>query len=836
LTVAFNGGASGGGAPYTYTWDFGDGHTSNERNPTHTYQGEGSFTVRLIATDTNSKQATDSTLINVSAASTGPGFVADIVFREADGSEELTEINSGRWYDIYVYFENWDSISYSDVWISHSSSTEGSIVNRGGRFYSESNYVKSYSISTNQIWAVEVEGTSNGTNITGRLGLYVDDDNGEYEQNSSEQWAKARFRLLDNALPGTWVMQGYVKNKDGEKSSLFQKSISVVSNATGRIVGTVVDALTGQPLESVQVDFFDDAGSRVADAVTDGGGNYASGPLQEGDYFTATDSGQGYRDELFDDIPCTGCDPTTGTPITVTGGSDTVADFGLTNGEPPPVTIYGSPDGGDAEGWRIYDATPAGATINNVYDATLQSNVTELAGSGKSNGYALRNPDGGKWRNQSQFYIEWSMAYAEDFAVFVDVETSAGHRYMKYTPVDYNSLGSSTYIQHGIGSSATDGNWHTFIRDLRADLEEAQAGVTLLEVNAFLIRGSGRVYDVRLHSNYPATICEDAEDDDTDGWRIYDATPAGATIQNLWDDTRQSHVIELSGSGKANGYFLGNPDGGKWHSQSQFYIEWSMTYAEDFAIFIDVETSAGHRYMKYTPVDHDLLGSSRYIHHGLGSTAADGTWRTFTRDLRVDLDEAQPGTALLEVNAFLIRGSGRVDDVKLMSTLSSVMTYEDGEDEATTGWSIYDKNPAGATVGNVNDTFRDSRVIELVGSGKDNGYKLQTDSGKPWHNRDLFTIEWSMSYSENFTVYVAVETSAGFRYLCYSPLDKDNLGATTYVHHGLGTDATDGRWRTFVRDLQADLEDAQPGTSLLEVNGFFVRGSGLVDDIRLRRN
>jgi hypothetical protein len=43
-----------------------------------------------------------------------------------------------------------------------------------------------------------------------------------------------------------------------------------------------------------------------------------------------------------------------------------------------------------------------------------------------------------------------------------------------------------------------DGQWHTFARDLQADLEASQPGVDILEVNAFLIRGSGRVDDILL--------------------------------------------------------------------------------------------------------------------------------------------------------------------------------------------------------------------------------------------------------------------------------------------------------------------------------------------------
>ena len=37
------------GGPTTWAWDFGDGGTSAQRNPTHAYAAPGSFTVRLTA-------------------------------------------------------------------------------------------------------------------------------------------------------------------------------------------------------------------------------------------------------------------------------------------------------------------------------------------------------------------------------------------------------------------------------------------------------------------------------------------------------------------------------------------------------------------------------------------------------------------------------------------------------------------------------------------------------------------------------------------------------------------------------------------------------------------
>ena len=92
-----------------------------------------------------------------------------------------------------------------------------------------------------------------------------------------------------------------------------------------------------------------------------------------------------------------------------------------------------------------------------------------------------------------------------------------------------------------------------------------------------------------------------------------------------------------------------------------------MKYSEYFVVYMDVVTTAGHRYIFYTPDDYDALGTGEYVHRGLGSGVISGQWHTFVRDLQADLEEAQPGEEILEVNGFLIRGSGRVDDIKLQS-------------------------------------------------------------------------------------------------------------------------------------------------------------------------
>ena len=98
------------------------------------------------------------------------------------------------------------------------------------------------------------------------------------------------------------------------------------------------------------------------------------------------------------------------------------------------------------------------------------------------------------------------MKYAEDFEILVDVETSAGFRHIAYTPDDLSSLGQGEYVHHGLGYQVKDGRWHSFARDLQADLAAAQPGVILQQVNGISIRGSGRLDDVELSDFMPEDI------------------------------------------------------------------------------------------------------------------------------------------------------------------------------------------------------------------------------------------------------------------------------------------------------------------------------------------
>jgi len=65
--IHFTGAASGGTTPYTYAWAFGDGGTSSDQNPDHSYTAAGNYTATLTVTDAASNTATDTAAVTIVA-------------------------------------------------------------------------------------------------------------------------------------------------------------------------------------------------------------------------------------------------------------------------------------------------------------------------------------------------------------------------------------------------------------------------------------------------------------------------------------------------------------------------------------------------------------------------------------------------------------------------------------------------------------------------------------------------------------------------------------------------------------------------------------------------
>jgi hypothetical protein len=63
--IQFTGFATGGTEPYTWSWDFGDGETSDVQNPTHAYTEAGEYTATLTVTDAAENTETDTAMVTI---------------------------------------------------------------------------------------------------------------------------------------------------------------------------------------------------------------------------------------------------------------------------------------------------------------------------------------------------------------------------------------------------------------------------------------------------------------------------------------------------------------------------------------------------------------------------------------------------------------------------------------------------------------------------------------------------------------------------------------------------------------------------------------------------
>ena len=169
-------------------------------------------------------------------------------------------------------------------------------------------------------------------------------------------------------------------------------------------------------------------------------------------------------------------------------------------------------------------------------------------------------------------------------------------------------------------------------------------------------------------------------------------------------------------------------------------------------------------------------------------------------------------------------------------TVKHHVMYEDAENQNVEGWEIVDNVPAGAQILNVVDSEHGGRVIEFDGAlDLGNSYKLLLEDGNEWNNTEYFFIQWDQKFSEDYEIYIGVETTIGDRFMKYTPTD-DSLGVNgTVIHNGLGHKADNGTWITFARDLQTHFHKIYPGANILAVNSFKVVGNGRVDNIKLLR-
>jgi len=548
-------------------------------------------------------------------------------------------------------------------------------------------------------------------------------------------------------------------------------------------------------------------------------------------------------------------------------------------------TLLETAEDGSIGAWHMRDGTSTDETITNIYDEEIESRVIMFTGGGSHRLGA--NSGDNAFNNTTHKHIAWRMRTDRNCMIVINVQTTFGLRHLFYTTVSHNRAlyhGFEGGIHHGLGGAITDGRWRTITRDLERDLKDADPANELISINGFIFNGGdgGRLDDLVLYTPQEH-IYEDGEG--ANRWSVIDNNPVGATITTIADsdlqgEHRQGQVIALEGTGAENTYQLGAVDGeNRWNNRTDKILQWRfrdfgaeveildergvIRNLDAFEFRVSVQTTLGARDLVYTlgSVHLGIIENGGAIHHALGDDRirgsvwdedshnnALGMWQTITRDLEEDIRDFEPNNRLLGVNAFAVRNSGLIDDIKMFSSaivyennnpitpppapLNPNIVYEDAEDGNTNGWSIFANNPAGATIINIFDTERGSRVISLQGAGKSNGYILGSRGGEnAWGDTENSTLQWSMNYNENFTIYISVETTNGRRYLVYTPRDDDRGLRGQYILIGLGVNASNGTWQTFTRNLAEDIQASEADNELLSINAFMIRGSGLLDDI-----
>ena len=159
------------------------------------------------------------------------------------------------------------------------------------------------------------------------------------------------------------------------------------------------------------------------------------------------------------------------------------------------------------------------------------------------------------------------------------------------------------------------------------------------------------------------TVYFDGEDGTVGNWEVHDNKPAGAVIENIIDDIKNSKVIEFKGDARRNSYMLGSRD---WNNRTEKYLKWSMKFSEKFKITVYIKTKKGVRTLFYVYKNKDKgLYQKRYIKFGLGSKSMNGKWQNYSRDIEADLKKYEPDNELVKIKGMKVQGSGRMDDVRL---------------------------------------------------------------------------------------------------------------------------------------------------------------------------
>jgi hypothetical protein len=169
---------------------------------------------------------------------------------------------------------------------------------------------------------------------------------------------------------------------------------------------------------------------------------------------------------------------------------------------------------------------------------------------------------------------------------------------------------------------------------------------------------------------------------------LYDSDPSGAYFSYEYD-SQKGYALTLHSNGMQNAFHILGYDAQErylWEElptyQNRRLVSWDGKFSNDFIIFIVLKFTTSDGEMKwkdliYTPSSHGYNSdTNNFLHISLGSSAKDGNWHHYTRDILSDLRRFYPGANINYddgksgyINGFAVRGSGKITNI--------VLSYDD---------------------------------------------------------------------------------------------------------------------------------------------------------------
>ena len=163
-------------------------------------------------------------------------------------------------------------------------------------------------------------------------------------------------------------------------------------------------------------------------------------------------------------------------------------------------TIYENASSKKTDKWHVLKHFSSGA-IKNIYDKKKKSRVIKFEGNSTKSAYILMPKKKSFKQKKGENIFQWEMNFSEDFVIMIGLYTLKGKRYLIYTSGDKDS-----YLQYGLGSDSTSGQWKKYSRNLQEDLENSDRYNKIISVNSFVIKGSGMIDNIKMIKSKRAKV------------------------------------------------------------------------------------------------------------------------------------------------------------------------------------------------------------------------------------------------------------------------------------------------------------------------------------------